>query len=145
MKTYIWKEKPIVNILSYVGMCIFINALIVYPFVFGPILQYGIGIDNNTVLGIGFCNFFASLIIGVILLSIGNKISDSKKFASKFIEEIKAELEIAKTLDEHLKINKKLWDEAVDKNNHIRLAHEIEIKKLIQEVYIKINILKKLS
>jgi hypothetical protein len=145
MKTYIWNEKPIVNILNIIGSCIIINAIVTFLIIYAPILYFVFDISQNIIIVIGFIHFFFSAIIALILTAIAMKYSTYKKFTDEFIEKIKCEIESAITLKQFKTIYDKLINETVDKNGHCRLARDRDLVAISKDIRSKMEILRKLD
>jgi hypothetical protein len=136
-KTYKFKENKISLISSNIGVSIFITSFLLIPI----ILVLSLFTSINSVFGIG-C-FLTSLPITLICLIISNVFNKKDNFTKDFIQEIKYDLSKARNQKELWEVYDKLWAEAVDENNMIRLSYPLTIKELFKEINYKIDILNK--
>jgi hypothetical protein len=136
-KTYKFKENKISLISSNIGVSIFITSFLLIPI----ILVLSLFTSINAVFGIG-C-FLISLPITLICLIISNVFNKKDNFTKDFIQEIKYDLSKAKNQKELWEVYDKLWAEAVDESNMIRLSYPLTIKELFKEINYKIDILDK--
>ena len=136
-KTYKFKENKISLISSNIGVSIFITSFLLIPI----ILVLSLFTSINSVFGIG-C-FLISLPITLICLIISNVFNKKDNFTKDFIQEIKYDLSKARNQKELWEVYDKLWAEAVDENNMIRLSYPLTIKELFKEINYKIDILNK--
>jgi len=136
-KTYKFKENKISLISSNIGVSIFITSFLLIPI----ILVLSLFTSINAVFGIG-C-FLISLPITLICLIISNVFNKKDNFTKDFIQEIKYDLSKARNQKELWEVYDKLWAEAVDESNMIRLSYPLTIKELFKEINYKIDILDK--
>ena len=138
MKEYRFKENRISEITGVIGAGVFLLGGL------SMIIIFIISLFPNNVDAIyGLVCFLISLPIAALFLGISASFSQCNKFTKVFIEEIKEELAKATTLESLYIVSDKLWDEAVNENKMIRLSYPLTIKKLMDEIHYKIDILKK--
>jgi len=138
MKQYRFKENRISEISSNIGLSIFLLGSI--SMVVIPIISLFL---NNVDSVYGLVSFLLSLPIAIPFVLVSFIFSKSDKFTSEFIKEIEQDLLEASTLESLYVVRNKLWYEAVDESGMIRLSSPGTIKKLMEEIEYKIDILKK--
>ena len=137
-REYRFKENKIARISGNIGFGIFLTGIVSCLVIFISSI-FITKLDGI----IGIVCFLMSLPLAIVPMVLSYMFSKRDEFTSSFIKEIKSELSEAKTIKDLYKISDKLWLEAVDENKMIRLSYPLEIKKLIDEINFKIDILKK--
>jgi len=137
-REYRFKENKIARISGNIGFGIFLTGIVSCLVIFISSI-FITKLDG--IIGLG-C-FLISLPLAMVPLVISYLFSKRDDFTNAFIKEIKSELLEARTIQDLYKVNDKLLLEAVDESNMIRLSYPLDIKKLIDEIKYKIQILEK--
>jgi hypothetical protein len=136
-KTYKFKENKVSLISGNIGASIFITGFLT-SFI---IMLLSLFTPIDAVYGI--VSLLLSFPIASLFVLISNAYSKKDRFTKDFIEEIENNLSNAKNQKELWEIYDKLWAEAIDENNIIRLSYPLSIKDLFKEINYKIDILNK--
>ena len=129
-------ENKTANIIGNIGLIIFLSAFLVA----GLSVVIGILYSREVVaFGVGY--FLLSLPITLVFIMVASSFSTRDKDTRVFLNEIRKELKLAKSIPDLTIVRDKLIKESIDKNNMVRISFPLSVKELIKEIDYKIEIL----
>ena len=129
-------ENKTANIIGNIGLIIFLSAFLVA----GLSVVVGI-LYNREVVAFGVGYFLLSLPITLVFIMVASSFSTRDKDTRVFLNEIRKELKLAKSIPDLTIVRDKLIKESIDKNNMVRISFPLSVKELIKEIDYKIEIL----
>ena len=129
-------ENKTANIIGNIGLIIFLSAFLVA----GVSVVVGI-LYNREVVAFGVGYFLLSLPITLVFIMVASSFSTRDEDTRIFLNEIRKELKLAKSIPDLTIVRDKLIKESIDKNNMIRISFPSSVKELIKEIDYKIEIL----
>ena len=129
-------ENKTATIIGNIGLAIFLFSVMVS--IISLLLSL---IINKDIAIYGLSVFVLSIPVSALFLMISNCFSTRDKDTRVFLNQIRKELKLAKSIPDLTIVRDKLVKEAVDKNGMIRISFPLSVKELIKEIDYKVEIL----